>query len=95
MLQSLDAWLESVRFTREVHGVVSMRLMRLALGGPQAAVEAHRMMAEKLDAFADVEAALVNALADGDDLMLATERAYGLVRECVHANSRRLLREMV
>ena len=90
MLEPLDAWLESVRFACEVQGVISMRLMRLAEGGPQAAVEAHRMIAEKLDAFAESETALVDALAEGASLMAAAERAYAPMRRCVHANSRRL-----
>ena len=90
MLESLNAWLESVRFAYEVQGVVSMRLMRMAQGGPQALVEAHRMIAEKLEAFADSEAALTNALADGQDIMVAAERAYAPLRRCVHDNSLRL-----
>jgi hypothetical protein len=92
VFESLNSWLESVRFACEVQGVISMRLVRLAQGGPQAAAEAHQMIAEKLDAFADTEATLVNALANGEDLMVAGERAYASVRACVHANSRRLAR---
>ena len=92
MLESLNTWLESVRFACEVQGVISMRLVRLAQGGPQAAAEAQQMIAEKLDAFADAEAALVEALARGEDLMVAAEHAYAPVRRCVRANSRRLSR---
>jgi hypothetical protein len=94
VFESLNAWLESVRFACEVQSVVSMRLVRLAQGGPQAAVEAQRMIAEKIDAFADAEAALAHALADGEDLMVAAERAYAPVRRCVHDNSLRLLGAM-
>ena len=90
MLESMNAWLESVRFAFEVQGVVSMRLMRMAQGGPQAAVEAHQMIAEKLEAFADAEAALTQAFAGGESFMVAAERAYAPVRRCVHANSLRL-----
>ena len=90
MLESLNAWIESVRFACEVQEVVSMRLARLAQGGPQAALEAQRMIAEKLDAFADAEVALLNAVANGEMPAVAVERAYALVRQRVHANSRRL-----
>jgi hypothetical protein len=89
---SLDDWLESLRFACEVQSVVTMRLIRLSQGGPQAAAEAYRMIAEKLDAVADAEVALLKALASGEDLMVATERACEPMRACVHANSRRLMR---
>jgi hypothetical protein len=90
----LNTWIESVRFAYEVQGVISMRLSRLAQGGPQAAVEVHRMIAEKFDAFADAEAAISKALADGEGVMVAAGRAYAPVSRRVHANSRRLLRAM-
>jgi len=83
-------WAESIRFVCEVHGVISMRLLRLAQGGPQAAAEANLMVAEKIAAFADAEAALANALLAGEDLVVAAERAYAPVRSRVHANSQRL-----
>ena len=92
MLELFDSWFESVRFACEVHGVISMRLARLAEGGPQAAEEAQQMIAEKLDAFADAEVAILRALSDGEGLMAAAGRAYAPVRLRVHANSRRLSR---
>ncbi len=91
MREFLDNWLETVRFACEVQDVVSMRLMRLAEGGPQAAAEAQQMVAEKLDALADAEVAILRALADGEGLMAASERAYAPVRRRVHANHRRLV----
>ena len=90
MLESMNSWLESVRFAYEVQGVISMRLVQLAQGGPQAAAEADRMIAEKIGAFADAEMALVNALAHGEGLLVAAERAYAPLRQCVRANSDRL-----
>jgi hypothetical protein len=87
----MNGWIESVRFACEVQGVISMRLARLAQGGPQAAMEAHQMIAEKMDAFVEAEAAITKALADGEGFMVAAERAYAPVRQRVGANSRRLL----
>jgi hypothetical protein len=49
------------------------------------------MIAEKIDAFADAEVALLNALAHGEGFAIAAERAYLPVRWRVHANSHRLL----
>ena len=80
MLESMNTWIESVRFACEVQGVISMRLMRIAQGGPDAAVEANLMIAEKIDAFADAEMALAKALFGGENFMVAAERAYAPVR---------------
>lgn len=90
MLESLNTWIESVRFACEVQGVISMRLARLAQGGPDAAVEANLMIAEKFDALADAEAAIAKALSDGEGFLVAAERAYAPVRHRVHENSSRL-----
>jgi len=90
----MNIWLESVRFGYEVQSVISMRQVLLAQGGTQATLEAHRMIAEKLDAVADVEAAIAKALAHGEDLMVAAEHVYAPVRRRVRANNRRLLRTL-
>jgi hypothetical protein len=71
----MNTSLESVRFACEVQGIISMRLVRLTQGGPQAAAEANLMIAEKVDAFADAGVALVNALAHGEGFLIAAERA--------------------
>ncbi len=91
MLDAMNAWIESARFVCEVQGVVSMRLARIAQGGPEAVAEAHQMIAEKFDALAEAEAAISKALSDGEGFAVAVERAYAPVRERVGANSRRLL----
>ena len=62
MLESFNAWAEMLRFACEVQSVVSQRLLRMAQGGPQAAAEAELMIAEKIAAFADAEAAIAQAL---------------------------------
>jgi hypothetical protein len=90
VVEAFSSWIESVRFACEVQGVISMRLMKLAEGGPDAAVEIDRMIAEKIDAFADAEVSLLKALAQGEGIVTAVERAYLPVRERVSANSRRL-----
>jgi hypothetical protein len=90
MIASFDPWLEPLRFACEVQQVIAMRLMALARGGPQAETEAQLMVEEKIEAFADAEAALANALFAGETIMVAAERAYAPVRSRVHANSDRL-----
>jgi len=91
LLELLNTWLESVRFTCELQAVISMRLVQLAQGGPRAAAEANRMITEKIAAFADAEATLVSALAHGEGFLIAAERSYTSVRQRVRANSHRLL----
>ena len=87
----MNGWIECVRFACEVQGVISMRLARLAQGGPEAAMEAQQMIAEKIDAFVESDAAITKALTDGEGFMVAAERAYAPVRRRVWANSQRLL----
>jgi len=91
MFESFNGWFESMRFACEVQGVISMRLMCFAQGGPEADVEARLMISEKIEAFADAEVALAKALFNGEGITVAAERAYAPLRQCVHANSDRLL----
>ena len=77
-----------MRFACEVQGVISMRLMRLAQGGPQAAAETQLMIAEKIEAFANAEVAMTRALSDGEGIMVAAERAYAPLRLCVAPSTR-------
>jgi len=87
----LTTWLEAVRFTCEAQSVISARLMLFASGAPNAAEEATRMVAEKIEAFTVAGMAAEKALADGLGLYVAAERAYSPLQACVHANSGRLL----
>jgi len=83
-------WIEAVRFTCEAQGVISVRLMLFASGAPNAADEARRMIAEKIDAFSAAGKAAERALADGLGICAAAERAYAPLRDRVRANSVRL-----
>jgi thioesterase domain-containing protein len=91
MLEASNSWIEFVRFVCEAQSVILMRLVRLSQGGADASLEAQRMVAEKFDALAEAEAAMADALAHGEALMVAAERAYAPVRQRVHANSCRLM----
>ena len=89
-----DMWtnmIEAVRFGVEAHGVFSARLMLFASGAPSAADEAERMIAEKVMAFAEAGKAAERALADGLGFYAAAELAYAPLRQCVRANSARLV----
>ena len=87
---SLNPWIEPLRFACEVQNVVTMRLLLLAQGGPQAAEEAQVMVAEKFAALAAAEIAAAEALLAGKGLMIAAERAYAPVCRRVYDNGDRL-----
>jgi hypothetical protein len=91
----LNTWLEAASFSMDVQRVMSLRIMRLASGGPLAATEAQRMISEKVSAFGEAQMAIVTAfatgrLATGNGLYAATAEAYAPYRRCVRANCLRL-----
>jgi hypothetical protein len=90
MVDFWASWIEAVRFTCEAQGVISARLMLFASGAPNAAVEAERMISEKIVTFSSAHAAAEQALAEGLGIYGAAERAYQPLRRCVSANSSRL-----
>jgi hypothetical protein len=86
----LNTWLEAASFSMDVQRVVSLRIMRLASGGPLAATEAQRMISEKVSAFGEAQVAIALALATGGGFYAATAEAYAPYRRCVRANRLRL-----
>ena len=90
MYEGMDAWFEALRFGADVQRVVASRLMRLAGGGPLAATEASRMVAEKVAAFGEAQAAVALAIANGSGFGAAAAKAYAPYRRTVRANRRRL-----
>lgn len=75
-------WFETAMLAVESQQVIALRMMKLARGGENAAEEAHRMVAEKIEAAAEA----TNALAFGADAN-AIVKGYRLR---VSANVRRL-----
>ena len=72
--------------------VVAMRLMRLAVGGALAQREAQRMVAEKVTAIAEAQAAAVTKMIMGGGMAAATKSASAIYSRKVRANRRRLTR---
>lgn len=82
-----DAWTLGL----EAQTVVGLRLLKLAAGGAAAEAEARRMVSEKAEAAAALQAmALTGAL--GFTAPAATAKAMRHVRRKVRANRRRLTR---
>jgi hypothetical protein len=76
-------WHTIMMLAIESHGVVGLRLMKLASGGSDAQVEAELMLREKIDAAFEAGATL---FAGG-----SMDRIVDRYREHVSANSSRLL----
>lgn len=90
MFDVLNGWFEMARFNADVHRVMTLRMVRLASGGPGAASEVQRMVSEKVAAFGEAQMAVAAALAGGGSLDMAAARAYAPYRRRVRANRRRL-----
>ena len=88
----LSAWFDAMRFGADVQRVVALRMMRMAAGGPPAAKEARRMVAEKIAAAGEAQGAVFFALATGASPATAAKRAHARIHRTVRANKRRLLR---
>ena len=75
----------------EAAGVIALRSAKLAQGGPEAALEAQRMVAEKMTAALAAQAELARGALTGSP-QAGAARAVALYRRKVRANRRRLIR---
>jgi hypothetical protein len=82
--------MEAAKFNLEVQSVISMRLMKIAAGGAEAAAEYMRMIQEKSTAAAAAQTAGSLALAKGRSIKAATKAAMVPVKKKVRANRKRL-----
>lgn len=91
-LGDLSAWngfAQQAAFVMDCQFVISLRMLKLAAGGPAAASEATRMVAEKFSTFADAQRAAAAAWPSGG-LAGATSAAQRRYSRQVAANRRRL-----
>lgn len=75
----------------EAQQVIVLRMMKLAMGGPDAQAETRRMVEEKIGAAGDA-AVLLAAGAMRGDAAGGTADAMRMVRRTVRANRKRLIR---
>jgi hypothetical protein len=87
-----NSWIDAAQFGFEAQGVIAMRLMRIASGGQDGAVECTRMVLEKIEAVTAAHTAGALALASGKSMEAATRLAMAPVKRRVRANHQRLLR---
>ena len=89
-----NAWLaltfQASRLTWDAHGVIGLRLMKLAGGGPAAASEASSMITEKVVAFLQAQAAAMASVLEGRNGAHAVTSVLNVYEKNVRANRRRL-----
>ena len=93
MSRRSNAWMrlgmDSLWLGAEAQGVIALRMMKLAAGGPAAAAEAQLMVAEKMRAASEMQAQMVASVLTGRG-HLAPARTVAGYRRKVRANRRRL-----
>jgi hypothetical protein len=83
---------DAVRLGIEAQDVITLRLTRLSAGGTSGHAEAHRMVTEKLEAFAMVQTAFALSLLTGHQAPAIARQTIGIYGKHVRANRRRLSR---
>ena len=73
----------------EAQGVITLRMLKAAVGGAAARKEAYLMVTEKAKAAADIQRLIARSLISGQ-AALAPGRTVALCRRRVRANRRRL-----
>jgi hypothetical protein len=90
--QTVSFFFDFARLGVEAWMVMGLRLAKLAAGGPAAALEAQRMVAEKSAAALEAQVAAGIALATGAGHSAAGRKALGGYQRRVRANRKRLMR---
>jgi len=88
----LDVTFKTIQLAIDAQSVMMLRMMRLAAGGARAQSEAHRMVLEKIAAFAEAQTAAASAILDGHDDHVVVTKTLGAFDKHVRANKRRLSR---
>lgn len=90
----INPWLalgfKTIQLGFEMQSVIALRMMRLAAGGASGQAEANRMIAEKIAAAGEVQAAAVSALMMGRKNEAVAGKMLRVLKKRVRANKRRL-----
>jgi hypothetical protein len=92
VLNLWHAYFRAAQVGWDANVVVAMRLMRLAVGGALAQREAQMMVAEKVAAIAEAQAAATTKMLMGAGMAAAAKSASAVYQRKVRANRRRLTR---
>jgi hypothetical protein len=83
---------DAVQLGFEAQGVIALRLMRLATGGPSAWPEAHRMVSEKAATVVEAHVATIGSTVMGQKSATVAKKVLRIYKKRVRANRRRLSR---
>jgi hypothetical protein len=93
-MRTWNAWFalssEAALLGLEAQHVIALRLMRLAAGGALAESEAGRMVAEKVEALSEAQAAAAIAAMKGGNSNQVARKALGVYKKRIRSNRRRL-----
>jgi hypothetical protein len=93
-MRTWNAWFalssEAALLGLEAQHVIGLRLMRLAAGGALAESEAGRMVAEKVEALGEAQAAAAIAAMKGGNSNQVAKKALGVYKKRIRSNRRRL-----
>jgi hypothetical protein len=92
MFNDWNDWFAVGALALEAQGVIAMRLLKIAEGGPEADAECQRMVTEKFAAGSAALSAATAALAGGKGIEAAARLALAPIRGRVRANLQRLSR---
>jgi hypothetical protein len=84
--------LKTIQLGVEAQNVIALRMMRLAAGGATAQTEVRRMIADKMAAGIEVQAAAASGVTSGQKDTVVAGKILRVLKKRVHANKRRLSR---
>ena len=90
MLNPWKPYFDAVQSAAQAQQIIGMRMLALSEGGPGAALEAHRMVSEKMLAFWAAQTGMGWALMRGPTI--AAAKAAKPYHRTIRANHRRLKR---
>jgi hypothetical protein len=90
MFSFWNDWVDAAVFTLEAQGVIAMRMLKIAAGGPAADDECQLMVSEKIAAMSAAHGAAVSAIFSGKSMQDTYALALVPVRRTMRANHARL-----
>jgi hypothetical protein len=76
----------------DAQNVVALRMLRFATGDARAQTEARRVVAEKIEAAAEVQGAAISAIMTGRKDAVVAGKVLSVLNKRIRANKRRLSR---
>lgn len=92
----LNLWLaltlKTIQLGFDAQNVIALRMLRFATGDARAQNEVRRVVAEKIEAAAEVQGTAISAIITGHKDAVVAGKVLRVLKKRVHANKRRLSR---